>query len=101
VTRRDLARTRDPATKLADLATAPAVSIPEDSTLREAADLMTLAGVGRLPVIARGDALRPIGLLTRSDLLSAHLRRLEETHAMRRGLGLFRRPNREEPASSS
>jgi len=98
VTRRDLARTRDPATKLAELATAPAVSIPEDSTLREAADLMTLAGVGRLPVVARRDAARPIGVLTRSDLLSAHLRRLEETHAMRRGLGLFRKP--EQPASS-
>jgi hypothetical protein len=33
-----------------------------------------------------------IGILTRSDLLSAHLRRLEETHALRRGLDLFRRP---------
>jgi chloride channel protein, CIC family len=91
VTRRDLARSRDPAARVADLATAPVVSISEDGTLREAADLMTLAGVGRLPVVARGDAGRTIGILTRSDLLSAHLRRLEEAHALRRGLDLFRK----------
>ena len=92
ITRRDLARTRDPAAKIAALATMPAVSISEDGTLREAADRMTLAGVGRLPVVAHGDAGRPIGILTRSDLLSAHLRRLEETHALHRGLDLFRKP---------
>jgi H+/Cl- antiporter ClcA len=92
VTRRDLARSRDPSAKLATLATAPAVSIAEDGTLREAADLMTLGGVGRLPVVARAHPGHTIGILTRSDLLSAHLRRLEETHALRRGLDLFRRP---------
>jgi len=92
VTRRDVARNLDPAARVADLATMPAVSISEDGTLREAADLMTLAGVGRLPVVARGDAGRTIGILSRSDLLSAHLRRLEETHALRRGLDLFGKP---------
>jgi len=92
VTWRDLARNLDPAARVADLATMPAVSIPEDGTLREAADLMTLAGVGRLPVVARGDAGRTIGILSRSDLLSAHLRRLEEAHALRRGLDLFGKP---------
>jgi len=92
VTRRDLARAGDPAAKLSEFATAPAVSIPEDGTLREAADLMTLAGVGRLPVVARDDGARAIGILTRSDLLSAHRRRLEETHALRRGLAPFRKP---------
>jgi chloride channel protein, CIC family len=51
ITRRDLARTRDPAAKLAALATVPAVSISKDGTLPEAADRMTLAGVGRLPVV--------------------------------------------------
>jgi H+/Cl- antiporter ClcA len=104
VTRRDLARARDSAAKVATLATVPAVSISEDGTLREAADLMTLAGVGRLPVVARSDARRAIGVLTRSDLLSAHRRRLEEAHALRRGLDLFRKPARSEektPAASS
>jgi H+/Cl- antiporter ClcA len=91
ITRRDLAHNRDPAAKLGAIATTPAVSISEDGTLREAADLMTLAGVGRLPVVARGDSSRPIGVLTRSDLLSAHLRRLEEMHALRRGFDLFRK----------
>ncbi|HET7544011.1 MAG TPA: CBS domain-containing protein, partial [Polyangiaceae bacterium] len=50
----------------------------EDSSLREAADLMVSFSVGRLPVVSRAAHNRVIGILTRSDLLAAHARRLNE-----------------------
>jgi chloride channel protein, CIC family len=50
----------------------------DDSSLREAADLMVKEGVGRLPVVTRAEPTRLIGILTRSDLLSAHARRIDE-----------------------
>jgi len=55
----------------------PAVAF-DNSSLREAADLMVREGVGRLPVVTRAEPLRVVGILTRSDLLSAHARRLDE-----------------------
>ena len=39
---------------------------------------MVREGVGRLPVVSREDPRKVVGMLTRSDLLSAHRRRLEE-----------------------
>ncbi|MCP3099773.1 CBS domain-containing protein [Myxococcus sp. K15C18031901] len=54
----------------------PAVAY-EDSSLREAADLMSEEGVGRLPVPSRETPGRGVGIITRSDLLGAHRRRLE------------------------
>jgi len=56
---------------------APAVAF-EDDSLREAADLMVNQRIGRLPVVARGAPERVLGMLTRSDLLNAHARRLKE-----------------------
>jgi hypothetical protein len=37
---------------------------------------MVAKDIGRLPVVARGAPRRVIGMLTRSDLLAAHQRRL-------------------------
>ena len=56
---------------------APAV-VFEDSSLREAADLMVSLGIGRLPVVSKTAHNQVIGILTRSDLLAAHARRLRE-----------------------
>ena len=50
----------------------------EDNSLREAADLMVSLGIGRLPVVSRSAPKQVIGMLTRSDLLAAHARRLDE-----------------------
>jgi CBS domain-containing protein len=51
-----------------------------DNTLRDAADPMVNHDVGRLPVIDRASG-RVISMVTRSDLLGAHRRRLrEESH---------------------
>lgn len=61
-----------------------------DSSLREAADHMVREGVGRLAVVDREEPSKPIAMLTRSDLLAAHRRRLEEAHAAERALPLFR-----------
>jgi chloride channel protein, CIC family len=50
----------------------------EDNSLREAADLMISQNVGRLPVVNRAEPTKVTGMLTRSDLLAAHARRLTE-----------------------
>lgn len=48
-----------------------------DNSLRDAADQMVRAAVGRLPVVERSAPRRVLGMLSRSDLLSAHAGRLE------------------------
>lgn len=53
----------------------PVVTFP-DSSLREAADRMTVENIGRLVVVDRVNPTRMIGILTRSDLLRAHATRL-------------------------
>ena len=65
-----------PATVRGAVKRAPVV-VFDDSSLRDAADLMAHAGVGRLPVVARDEPDRVIGILTRSDVIAAHTRRLE------------------------
>jgi len=60
----------------------PAVAF-DDNSLREAADLMVSQGVGRLPVVSKAAPRQVIGMLTRSDLLAAHARRLNENDQTR------------------
>ena len=77
ITRRDfLGKPRD--AHLRDLVhRSPAIVFP-DSSLRDAADHMVRQNVGRLPVVSREDPRRVIGIITRSDLLAAHAKRLAE-----------------------
>jgi CIC family chloride channel protein len=56
---------------------APVVAF-DDNSLREAADHMVRTHVGRLPVVTREDPHTVVGMLSRSDLLSAHSTRLRE-----------------------
>jgi H+/Cl- antiporter ClcA len=79
VTRRELTDRRSDGVALVRdlLKGAPAVAF-ESSSLREAADLMVTEGIGRLPVVSPADPRKVLGMLTRSDLLSAHARRLNE-----------------------
>ena len=63
----------------------PAVAFA-DGSLREAADHMVRENVGRLPVVERAQPGRVIGILTRSDLLTAHHRRLDEESTLERSL---------------
>jgi len=54
-----------------------------DNSLRDAADQMVRAGVGRLPVVERHAPRKVVGMLSRSDLLSAHAGRLNAGKARR------------------
>jgi H+/Cl- antiporter ClcA len=76
LTRRDLFAEHPPDATLADLIRRAPVVVFDDSSLREAADQMSESGVGRLPVVTRAAPRTPIGIITRSDLLSAHRQRL-------------------------
>jgi chloride channel protein, CIC family len=77
VTRRDFID-REPYTRVGDLISRPPSVVFPDMSLRDAADHMVRENAGRLPVVERGDPTRVAGMLTRSDLLSAHTQRLEE-----------------------
>jgi CBS-domain-containing membrane protein len=85
LTRRDLLDSDvDPADTLSTLIKRPVIGVREDHSLREAADHMIEADVGRLVVFDRKDSARMIGIITRADLLTAHAQRLRESrHASR------------------
>jgi CIC family chloride channel protein len=53
------------------------VVIHPDDTLAEAADRMILHGVGRLPVVERGENPRLLGLVSRREILLARKHRLD------------------------
>jgi H+/Cl- antiporter ClcA len=76
ITRRDIAAA--PEGPLAALVARPAVVVYDDSSLRDAADRMALEDIGRLPVVTRAAPRTVVGILTRSDLVNAHRRRLRE-----------------------
>jgi len=79
VTQREIwdAQAQDEA-PIASLLRRPPLVVRADHTLREAADHMVEAGVGRLVVVDAADPGRVAGIITRSDLLAAHARRLRE-----------------------
>ncbi|HEY6807538.1 MAG TPA: chloride channel protein [Gemmatimonadales bacterium] len=89
VTLRDVRAAPGHAT-LGSLVHRPPVVAYDDESLRSAADRMVVTGVGRLPVVGRADPRRVIGMLTRSDLLQAHARRLEEAHRTEQSLDVRR-----------
>jgi chloride channel protein, CIC family len=93
VTRRDLLDLELPVTSVVrDLISRPAVVIFEDNTVREAADQMVQQGVGRLPVVTR-DAPRTVrGVISRSDVLSVHARRLAAQRDVAQHLWPIHRP---------
>jgi len=78
--------------RVRELVRRPLAVVYEDSSLREAADHMVREGVGRLPVVRREAPTRVVGIVTRSDLLAAHQRRLEAASRRERGIGGPRPP---------
>jgi len=76
VTRRDLLEGPAEGDVRSRVKRPPAV-VFDDSSLREAADHMARERVGRLPVVSRDDPARVIGMLTRSDIIESHVRRLQ------------------------
>ena len=83
LTRRDIVEVVDDAVLLHTLVRRPAITIFDDCTLRQAADRMAWERIGRLPVVSRERPEHVIGIVTRSDLLQAHVRRLEEQRIAR------------------
>jgi H+/Cl- antiporter ClcA len=74
VTRRDLLDpSRVPSDRIGQLVRRAPVCVHEDATLRHIADRMVEEKIGRVPVV---DGTKPIGMISRSDLLHAHQRRL-------------------------
>jgi H+/Cl- antiporter ClcA/predicted transcriptional regulator len=89
VTRRDLLDLETEVTaRVGDLVTRAAVVIYDDSSAREAADHMVHERVGRLPVVSRKAPRRVVGIVSRSDLLEAHERRLHAHHRVERTIDL-------------
>lgn len=79
VTRRNLMdASASGGTTVADAIRRPAAVVYADQTLRDAGDHMVRERVGRLPVVTRADPRKVIGIISRSDLLYAHARRLDE-----------------------
>jgi chloride channel protein, CIC family len=77
LTRRDLiGSTEDESVPLSALVQRAPVVVFTHNTLRDAADQMVRAGVGRLPVVDRLAPRKVIGMISRSDLLTAHAGRL-------------------------
>lgn len=65
--------------KLADLIRMPPKFVYDDCTVRQAADHMVNHGIGRLPVVRRNGTPEVIGMISRSDVLSAFQHRVQET----------------------
>jgi H+/Cl- antiporter ClcA len=86
VTRRDILGAEDGGASVQSLIRRKPVVVFDDSSLREAVEHMVRAGVGRLPVVKREDPRRIVGILTRSDILEAHRRRMEDTDVFERSL---------------
>ena len=93
LTRRDiLDATRSEFEVLQALIKRAPIVVFDDNTLRDAADLMVIEHVGRLPVVTREDPQRVVGIISRSDLLAAHaprLREAREAKQLRRGFPAF------------
>ncbi len=91
LTRRNLLDTAiDGDASIASLVQRPALAVHERHTLREAADHMVEADVGRLVVLDGVDGGRMVGFITRGDLLAAHAPRLREARDLSRHLTLGR-----------
>lgn len=79
VTRRDLQKPDLPGDRpIADVIRRPPLFVYDDCTVRQAVDHMVRHDVGRLPVMRRSPP-RLVGIVTRSDVLSAFRRRTHDT----------------------
>lgn len=88
VTRRNLFDAKVPGeSSIASVIQRPPLVVRENHSLREAADHMVEANVGRLVVVDPTDCHRVVGIITRADLLAAHSRRLHEARVVTRHLG--------------
>lgn len=76
VTRRDVYETTADGARLGEIVRPDVAFIYDDCSLRDAADRMATRRIGRLPVVRRERPTTVVGIVTRSDLVDAHARRL-------------------------
>jgi CBS domain-containing protein len=72
-----------------------------DESCRSAAERMAQFGVGRLPVVALENPRKLVGIVTRSDLLKARTRFLDEERKRERFIGLRRAPRPKRVANAN
>ncbi|HEX7370799.1 MAG TPA: CBS domain-containing protein, partial [Rhodanobacteraceae bacterium] len=109
ITRRELFDPSHPGlTRVGELLKRGPIIAFEDHSLRDAADLMVAENVGRLIVVERANPAHMVGMLTRSDVLSANTKRIHEMRDISRQIdlpqswhhfGLHPRADRERKAS--
>ncbi len=84
LTRRDLLDPRiGGGRELREILFRPPKFVYDDCTARQAANHMVNHNIGRLPVVMRSEPTRLIGIVTRSDILCAYRREIEENEAQR------------------
>ena len=74
VTKRDLAKAEN-GFNVCELISRDPVTVFEDQNLREVADLMTQENIGRVIVVSHDK--KPLGIITRSDVIGSHRKRLQ------------------------
>jgi H+/Cl- antiporter ClcA len=89
VTRLEILRATDDATLGGLVKKLPVVAFPDES-LRSAIERMLANDVGRLIVVERSAPDRAIGMLTRSDVLAAHEKRLVAGRVVRASIDVAR-----------
>jgi H+/Cl- antiporter ClcA/CBS domain-containing protein len=95
VTRRDLGDAEiSDQTKVSEVIRHPVKFVYDDCTVRQAAEHMVNHSVGRLPVVSRERPHRLVGIVTRSDVLSALQRRIREAELQSPTLALPRKSRR-------
>ncbi len=78
ITRRDLASLDNAERTLAEVISGVVKFVYDDCTVRQAVDHLVDHNIGRLPVVRRGVPHQIVGIVTRSDLLSAYRMRIDE-----------------------
>jgi chloride channel protein, CIC family len=103
ITRRDLDLCPEPGRAVVALIKKAPVTVFEDDTLHRAIDLMLENKVGRLPVVARGEPKKVVGILTRSNVLTGYRVHLDERGKLQRNIEfailMFRRAKAERDKS--
>jgi H+/Cl- antiporter ClcA len=94
VTRRNLLDpNRAGLTRIGEMLTRAPIVVFEDSSLRDASDLMVTENVRRVIVVERDNPTHMIGLLSQSDVIAANSRRIREMRNVSRELR-FRKSSR-------
>lgn len=87
LTRRDLSNKDMPGdTRISELIKKSPHVIYEDNTLHDAINLMAENAIGRLPVVMHSNPRKVIAMLSRSDIVSAYKRHLDESNRSQKSI---------------